>query len=154
MNAKLLLFSCLMMGTLCNPKNDLTCTICVDIVTDIDNFITSETTEQQIVEFVEEVSRKLEIGADMKEYVRHFLTLLVFLLQIKFTHPGQSNTKCLFQICLSLGSLLPPDLHLDIFCTNLVDEQLPGIIDGLVEQNLNPEEVCAYGPTASSFYGI
>merc|ERR1712123_259922 len=100
MRAVLALLSCLLATTLCIPKNDLTCSICVDVVTDIDNFITSETTEQQIVEFVEE-------------------------------------------ICLSLGSLLPPDLHLDIFCTNLVDEQLPGIIDGLVEQNLNPEEVCA-----------
>merc|ERR1711892_550006 len=99
MKAVLSILSCLLASTLSAPKNDLTCSICVDVVTDIDNFITSETTEQQIVEFLEE-------------------------------------------ICLSLGSLLPPDLHLDIFCTNLVDEQLPGIIDGLVEQNLNPEEVC------------
>ena len=57
MTAVFLMFSCLMASTLSSPKNDLTCNICVDVVTDIDNFITSDTTEQQIVEFVEEVSR-------------------------------------------------------------------------------------------------
>ena len=41
---------------ICFNKYDMTCSICVDVVTDIDNFITSETTEQQIVEFVEQVS--------------------------------------------------------------------------------------------------
>merc|ERR1712154_584398 len=64
-----------------SDRNLLTCDICLDVVTDIDNFITSDTTEQQIVEYVEE-------------------------------------------ICTTLGALLPPDLHLDIFCINLVEEQL------------------------------
>merc|ERR1712179_289386 len=99
MNTTVILLSSLIMSCLCTPKNDLTCSICVDVVTDIDNFITSDTTEQEIVDFVKE-------------------------------------------ICLSLGSLLPPDLHLDIFCINLVEEQLPSIIEGLVDDNLNPQEVC------------
>ena len=34
---------------------DLLCTLCVDLVTDIDEFLTSSPTEQQIVEFVEQV---------------------------------------------------------------------------------------------------
>ena len=38
-----------------SDRNLLTCDICLDVVTDIDNFITSDTTEQQIVEYVEEV---------------------------------------------------------------------------------------------------
>ena len=39
--------------------NSLTCAICVDVVTDLDEFLTSDTTEQQIVEFVEQVSCEL-----------------------------------------------------------------------------------------------
>jgi len=35
--------------------NDLTCTICVDIVTDIDEFITDDTTEQQILDFFNQI---------------------------------------------------------------------------------------------------
>merc|ERR1712080_707963 len=37
------------------PRNDLTCTLCVDIITDIDNFITSDTSEQQIVDFAKQL---------------------------------------------------------------------------------------------------
>ena len=37
------------------PK-DLLCDICVDVVTDLDEWITSDSTEQEIVEFVEGVS--------------------------------------------------------------------------------------------------
>merc|ERR1712076_133660 len=74
-------------------ENDLTCKICVDLVTDIDEFLTSE---QQIVEFVEE-------------------------------------------ICHALG-LISADL--EATCIALVDSQLPAIIDGLVNDNLNPQEVC------------
>ena len=62
MKAVLALLSCLLASTLSAPKNDLTCSICVDIVTDIDNFITSDTTEQQIVEFVEQVREKQPKG--------------------------------------------------------------------------------------------
>ena len=55
MKATIILLSSFIMGCLCIPKNDLTCSICVDVVTDIDNFITSDTTEQEIVDFVKEV---------------------------------------------------------------------------------------------------
>merc|ERR1711910_316281 len=93
---KVLLLLSMVLTTLSVPTNDLTCSICVDVVTDLDNFITSDTTEQQIVEFVE-------------------------------------------QICSALGSILP---DLEATCKALVEAQLPAIIDGLVEQNLNPQEVC------------
>merc|ERR1712141_41663 len=36
-------------------KNELTCSICVDIMTDLDEFITSDTTEQEIVDFVKQL---------------------------------------------------------------------------------------------------
>ena len=39
-------------------RNELTCDICVDIMTDIDQFITSDTTEQEIVDFVKQVGSK------------------------------------------------------------------------------------------------
>merc|ERR1739848_443210 len=96
MKAARALLSCLLAVAAAKPQNDLTCSICVDIVTDIDNFITSDTTEQQIVDFVKE-------------------------------------------ICKALGQILP---DLEATCNALVEAQLPSIIDGLVEQNLNPQEVC------------
>ena len=40
-------------------KNELTCEICIDIITDLDNWLTSDKTEQEIVDFMKEV--KLDI---------------------------------------------------------------------------------------------
>ena len=37
------------------PSNVLFCNICVDIVTDIDEFLVSEPTEQAVIEFVAQV---------------------------------------------------------------------------------------------------
>lgn len=39
------------------PRNELTCQICMDIMTDLDNFITSESTEQEIIDFVKQVKQ-------------------------------------------------------------------------------------------------
>jgi len=80
------------------PKNEnaLTCAICIDLVTDIDEFLTSDTTEDQIVQFVE-------------------------------------------QLCKALGTILP---DFEATCNALVESQLPAIIDGLVNDNLNPQEIC------------
>merc|ERR1712189_58225 len=78
-------------------RNDLTCSICVDIITDLDNFITSDTTEDQIVAFAKE-------------------------------------------ICHTLGSLLGASIEEQ--CNTLMETQLPTIIDGLVNDHLNPQQVC------------
>ena len=43
------------------------------------------------------------------------------------------------QICSALGAILP---DLVATCNALVESQLPAIIDGLVNDNLNPQEVC------------
>merc|ERR1712112_171939 len=45
--------------------NELLCSICVDLVTDLDEFITDDKTEQQIVEFVEQICHAL--GAISKD---------------------------------------------------------------------------------------
>merc|ERR1719278_66498 len=78
-------------------RNDLTCSICVVIITDLDNFITSDTTEDQIVAFAKE-------------------------------------------ICHTLGSLLGATLEAQ--CNALMEAQLPGIIDQIVNDNLNPQQIC------------
>ena len=43
------------------------------------------------------------------------------------------------QLCTALGNILA---DLETMCFDLMEAQLPSIIDGLVEQNLNPAEVC------------
>merc|ERR1711990_236711 len=78
------------------PK-DLLCDICIDVVTDIDEFLTSDQTMDDILHFVE-------------------------------------------GLCSALGAIDPT---LETLCKSLIEAQLPDIINGLVEDNLNPSEVCA-----------
>ena len=78
-------------------EKSLLCDVCVDVVTDIDEFLTSDTTIDEILKFVEE-------------------------------------------ICHALGAIDPT---LEALCVSLVEAQLPDIINGLVNDNLNPAEVCA-----------
>merc|ERR1711973_87682 len=79
-----------------STNNELTCTICVDIVTEIDNWITSDKTEEEILNFFN-------------------------------------------QICLAADQLFP---GLGATCTNFLFNNGPGIINSLVNENLNPTEVC------------
>merc|ERR1711951_66169 len=78
-------------------RRDLLCDVCMDIVTDIDEWITSDSTMDEIVQFVE-------------------------------------------GICSSLGWI---GQDLEALCRQLIEENLPDIIDGLVEDNLSPTEVCS-----------
>merc|ERR1712141_779165 len=78
-------------------EKGLLCDVCVDVVTDIDEFLTSDSTIDEILKFVE-------------------------------------------GICHALGAIDPT---LEALCVSLVEAQLPEIITGLVEDNLNPSEVCA-----------
>merc|ERR1712037_378801 len=98
MKISLILLASLLASVSAIPKggNALTCAICIDLVTDIDEFLTSDTTEDQIVQFVE-------------------------------------------QLCKALGTILP---DFEATCNALVESQLPAIIDGLVNDNLNPQEIC------------
>merc|ERR1712002_1256546 len=77
-------------------EKDLVCDICIDIITDLDEWITSDSTEGEIIHFVE-------------------------------------------SLCSALGLILPA---LEDICISIIEGQLPAIIDGLVEDNLNPQEVC------------
>ena len=45
-------------SALVQPRNELTCSICMDIMQDLDDFITSDTTEQEIVDFIKEVDQE------------------------------------------------------------------------------------------------
>jgi len=78
------------------PRSELTCQICTDVITDLDEWLVSAPTEQEIIDFVEE-------------------------------------------LCKALGLLLP---DLEASCNNIVETQLPEIIEGLVNDNLNPTDVC------------
>ena len=80
-----------------DEDDSLMCDICLDIVTDLDTWLTSDATEGQIVDWMKKV-------------------------------------------CHSLGQLVSPDL--EATCNLILGAQLPAIIDGLVDQNLNPQEVC------------
>ena len=78
-------------------EKSLLCDVCVDVVTDIDQFLTSDTTIDEILKFVE-------------------------------------------GICHALGAIDPT---LEALCVSLMEAQPPDIINGLVNDNLNPAEVCA-----------
>merc|ERR1712228_489432 len=78
------------------PKNELTCDICIDIITDIDNFITSDTTEEEILAFFN-------------------------------------------QICEAVDQLFP---GLGQTCTGFLNNNGPGIIESIVNENLNPSDIC------------
>merc|ERR1712059_123300 len=94
----LLVLFCLIVSASAEPKTDqeLLCNVCVDVVTDLDEWITDDKTEQEIVEFVE-------------------------------------------QLCTALGSILP---DLEATCIALIESQLPAIIDSLINDYVDPQEVC------------
>merc|ERR1711934_1295088 len=74
---------------------DLLCDICIDVITDLDQWLTSDSTEDQIVEWIEPV-------------------------------------------CDLLSAIVP-----EAICKPLIESQIPAIIDGLVNDNLNPQELCS-----------
>merc|ERR1711979_113375 len=80
-----------------NQPKDLLCDICLDVVTDIDEWLTSDQTMDDIIHFVE-------------------------------------------GLCSALGAIDPT---LEALCKSMIESQLPDIINGLVNDNLNPAEVCA-----------
>merc|ERR1740131_708487 len=98
MKSLLLVFSCLVVSSLSLPRdsNDLTCSICVDVVTDIDQFITDYTTIEQIMDFAK-------------------------------------------QLCAALGLILA---DMETECNKIMDEQLPAIIENLVNEQMDPQTVC------------
>jgi len=102
----LFFFACLLVAASSSPspRNALTCEICVDIVTDFDNWLTSDKTEAEIVDYIK-------------------------------------------QLCHTLGQLIA---GFEATCNFLIESQLPGIIDDLVNSNLDPLTVCTSGALAGS----
>ena len=102
------------------------CDLCINIVTDLDQWLTSEHTEADIVRWVEQV--KLFP-------VTNFTLLRAF------------NSWCTFcfglQVCSSLVSLIPEEV-----CKSAIEAALPSIIDGIVNQYLTPTQV-PFGEKAS-----
>jgi len=94
---KIVLLSCLLGLTLAAPKNDLTCKICTDVIGDLDEWITSDTTENDIILFLED------------------------------------------SLCAALGAILA---DLEVSCREIIESQLPAIIEGIVNDNLSPEQIC------------
>ena len=102
--------------TSASPRDDLLCTVCIDIVTDIDSWLTSDTTEDQIVEWM----------FGLCEVTSHF-----------FEEQCYNDDICTPK---KLGDILSPDLVQ--VCEVVLGAELPNIIDNIVNNNLNPREVC------------
>merc|ERR1739848_718139 len=74
------------------PK-DLLCDICLDVVTDLDNWITSETTLNEIVHFMEGLCRALgQILSDLEE-------MCISLMEDNLS-PAE--------VCANIGACYPP----------------------------------------------
>merc|ERR1711915_196585 len=75
---------------------DITCSLCKTSIAKFDEWLTSDSTEGEVIVFVE-------------------------------------------QGCSAIGSVIP---GAEAACKALVEAKLPELIEGLVEDNLNPTEVC------------
>ena len=85
----------------------------MDIMQDLDDFITSDTTEQEIVDFIKQVNQRPE----------NLLLLFIYF-------PAQ--------ICHTLGQVIP---NFEATCNFIVTSQLPAIIDAFVHDNMDPTQV-------------
>merc|ERR1712058_40854 len=93
----LAIISCLLAASHAMPQSkSLPCDICVDVITDIDEFLVDPATEEEILSYA-------------------------------------------YEICHLLGNILP---DLETICIDLFNSQLPAIIEDLVENQLNPTQVC------------
>ena len=92
---------------------DLLCDICIDVITDLDQWLTSDTTEDQIVEWIEQVK---------------YIFIKCFI---------SGSGQFFSQVCELLSAIVP-----EAICKSLIESQIPAIIDGLVNDNLNPQQVC------------
>merc|ERR1712059_76750 len=97
MKVTLFLVSALEASSYAAPQNVLTCSICVDVVTDVDNAITDDTTINQLLDIIHTV-------------------------------------------CGAAGAVFGETVKAE--CNAMFDEHLANIINSLVNDNLNPQEVC------------
>merc|ERR1712141_66098 len=85
-------------------KNELTCSICVDIMTDLDEFITSDTTEQEIVDFVKQLCAAIGQFIDGFEATCNFIVgSQIPALIDAFVHDNLDPT----QVCTDIFAACP-----------------------------------------------
>ena len=100
MRGLLVLLSCLQTSFSALPEqSELSCTLCLDILTDLDNFITEDTTEEEIVERFEIICLYLFfLGSNMVEDCEAMMEKLPEIIEsIVDKHPPQD-------ICEALGA--------------------------------------------------
>ena len=81
------------------PKSEPACSLCIDILGDITNYITGEEPEADIIAVLE-------------------------------------------QICSILAFLVPSQPTLAEDCELFMEENLPAIIEGIINDNFNPADLC------------
>merc|ERR1712141_183326 len=91
-------------SALVQPRNELTCSICMDIMQDLDDFITSDTTEQQIVDAIKEICHALG------QLIPNFEDTCNFIIQSQlpaiidaFVHDNMDPT----QVCTTVFGACP-----------------------------------------------
>merc|ERR1712098_412987 len=92
---------CLVLAVSTKPitRNELTCSICMDIMTDLDEFITSDTTEQEIVDFVKQICAALGQIIDGFEATCNFIVgSQIPALIDAFVHDNLDPTQVCTQI--------------------------------------------------------
>merc|ERR1712170_15598 len=102
----LIVHSCLVLAAMALPqtRNELTCDICMDIMTDLDEFITSDTTEQEIVDFVKQLCSAL--GAIIPDFEATFNFIIQSQLPAiidAFVHDNLDPT----QVCTDIFGACP-----------------------------------------------
>merc|ERR1712105_526492 len=81
------------------PKSEPGCSLCMDVLGDITNWITGEEQEAVVIEVLE-------------------------------------------QVCSLLGFLVPSQPTLADDCRAFMEENLPSIIEGIINDNFNPADLC------------
>merc|ERR1711910_193820 len=100
----------LVASALVRPRNELTCNICLDIMRDLDDFITSDTTEQEIVDAIKGICKALG------SLIPNFEDTCNFIIQSQlpaiidaFVHDNMDPT----QVCTDVFAACPLDLKQD-----------------------------------------
>merc|ERR1719187_1876828 len=86
-------------GTMAKSESEPGCTLCMDVLGDITNWITGEEQEAVVIEVLE-------------------------------------------QVCSLLGFLVPSQPPLADDCRLFMEENLPAIIEGIINDNFNPADLC------------
>merc|ERR1711881_17611 len=91
-------------SALVQPRNELTCSICMDIMQDLDDFITSDTTEQEIVDFIKQICHTLgQVIPNFEATCNFIVTSQLPAIIDAFVHDNMAPT----QVCTSMFAACP-----------------------------------------------